>query len=280
MKDTKNNKLFNLGLSAFATVAFSSTSFAASLAVNFSNGGVADTEVGSGENTAALNTAVGLVNPTWYNVPITGTGSIANGKGSGTFSSIGVSAYSANYWKGGSWAASGSDASQQVFNIYLDDGNGSDGDNTYFNGDGIGASIHLTNIAQYLAANNATSYTLTLFYSTDTSSSSFRTTTVYSGVAGTPSATAITSLTSLGTVTATVAGDGKYPISGVGTVSGGTRGYGTLANLTADNLVITMPSTGGGRGSIAGFAITTVPEPSSLALSLLGTLGLLRRRRR
>jgi hypothetical protein len=185
---------------------------------------------------------------------------LLNGRGAGTYSGVTVDSFSSVPWQQGSASLSGSDASQRVFRYYLDDADGGSG---YFNGDGVGASIHLTGLTQFLAANRATNYTLTLLFNADTTSATpFLTANVRSGVPAAPSATAISSLTSLGTITPQLLGDGKQPLPSVGTDTTGKRGWGRLIGLTANNITIAMPvRSGSTRGSVAGFILTPVSGP-------------------
>lgn len=253
-------------------------SHGAILAVNFSHGDFpSSTGIGSGESTEALDAVADLDSPSWYNLAVSGSGSIANGRSSATFDGVGVSVYAANGFAAGSQNVVLGDASQQVFRYYLDDG---DGGNGYFNGDGIGASIHLTGLQDFLAANSATSYRLTLFFNGDATANDFPDASVREGIAGTPSATAISSLNLIGSVEDTFLGNGQAPLDNLA-AGGGTRAWGDLSGLTADNLVISMPSwsSGSPRASISGFTLTPVPEPSIAILASLGVLGLFRRRR-
>jgi hypothetical protein len=235
-----------------------------SLAVNYRHSTTANTAVLATENTNALNTAVSLSGPVvWNNQEINGTGGLLNGRGAGTYSGVTVNSFSSVPYQQGSASLSGSDASQRVFRYYLDDGDAGSG---YFNGDGVGASIHLTGLTQFLAANRATNYTLTLLFNADTTSATpFLTATVRNGVPAAPSATAISSLTSLGTVTPQLLGDGKQPLPAVDTNTGGKRGWGRLIGLTADNITIAMPVRSGSvRGSVAGIILTPVGGPIPL----------------
>jgi hypothetical protein len=252
---------------------------AATLGVNFVNGGVAAEAIVAGENTNALNAIVGFTSPTWNNLSIVGAGSIADGRGAGTFSGVGVATYTQLAWASGSRDVVSGDASQKVFRTFMAADNDTTG--TYFTGDGIAGSIHLTGLASYMTANSATSYTLTLFFSSDSNNAEFAHASVRSGIAGTPSLTAITDLALLGTVSDTLIGNGQAPINNAAT-GGGTRAWGSLSGLTADNIVVSVPpraSNSSVRGSFSGFAITAVPEPSTALLGGLGFLALLRRRR-
>lgn len=265
------------------TALMAGTVHAATVAFNFAHGDFsAATSIGAGENTAALDAVASLDTPAWITTNITGTGGTTNGQ---TFSASGVSGtlYASGSWQAGSeGVTAGNDASQQVFRIYADD---SDGGGSYFNGDSIGVSVHLTGLSAYLTANSATAYKVSLFYNTDSTSASFGDATFYSGTADLPSATAITGLTSLGTASATVLGNGTQPVpTGAQTNTGGTRGYAVSSDMTADDLVIALADrdgTSSTRHTLAGFAITTVvPEPSTGLLGLFGGMAALLRRRR
>lgn len=248
---------------------------AATVAVDFNHGDFMDnTGIQAGE------TAMGIPGSAWTNIPITGAGGAASG--TATAGGLTVTWNSANAWQAGSEGLNGTDASQQVFRMYLDDG---DGGSSYFNGDGYGASVQVSGLSSFLGSSGASKYSVTLYFSTD--ATSFVTAEIRQGLlTGTASATTISSLPSLGTISAQAPlGDGTYPFAtGAGTDTGGHRGIGTLAGLSADSITIAMPKNPGAngvRGSLAGFSITTVPEPSaSLMLGGLGFAGLLRRRRR
>ncbi|WP_264488694.1 Ig-like domain-containing protein [Luteolibacter arcticus] len=250
---------------AWAQASFDLTVFVRrSLAVNYRHSTTANTAVLVTENTNALNTAVSLNGPVvWNNQEINGTGGLLNGRGAGTYSGVAVSSFSSVPYQAGSASLSGSDASQRVFRYYLDDGDAGSG---YFNGDGVGASIHLTGLTQFLAASRATNYTLTLLFNADsTSATPFLTANVRNGVPAAPSATAISSLPSLGIISPQLLGDGKQPLPAVDTVTSGKRGWGRLLGLTANNITIAMPvRSGSTRGSVAGFIITPVGGPVPL----------------
>lgn len=242
-----------------------------SLAVNYSDSATTSTAVLATENTNALNAAISISGPVvWNNQAINdaGNGVLSNGRGSGTYSGITVDSFSSVPYQRGSSALSGGDASQRVFRYYLDDG-GSGG--SYATGDSVGASIHITGLQQFLAANRAQSYILTLLYNADsTSATPFHTATIRSGVPAAPSATAISNLPLLGTITPSLLGDGKQPLPTVGTDTGGRRGWGRYSDLTANSITISLPvSSSGRRGSIAGFILTPVPVNGAQPMPLV-----------
>ena len=253
---------------------------AATVGIDFVHGDFLDnTGIQLSENTATLNAAANLSSPTWQNIAINGAGAIANGSGSLTFAGISVSAFSANAWAAGSESLSGdNDASQQVFRVYLDDG---EGGNSYFNGDSIGASIHITGIQSFLTSVGASDYRLTVFYSSDSAGNTFPGATVRQGTPAAPSATAISDLPLLGLTNVSFLGNGQAPNPAAGGSTEGARAWGELSGLTSSDITISLPNgTGGNRASIAGFAITAVPEPTTAVLGGLGLLAVLRRRRR
>lgn len=269
---------------AAASLVVAGSAAGASVAANFHHADFdANTGVNPGENTATLDGLAGLTDPAWTNLAINGAGGAS--AGSGSVAGISVTWHSANAWQAGSegLVTATSDASQQPFRMYLDDG---DGGNSYFNGDGYGVTVQISGIAAFLASQSASSYNLTLLFSTD--SSGFVTGQVRSGnLPATPSATAVSDLGLLGTIDATIIGNGIAPFTdpvpdGAQSNTQGTRGVGTLTGLTDDAITIAMPVNAGGgvRGSLAGFAITPVPEPSTSLLGLVGTALLLGRRRR
>lgn len=242
----------------------------ATLAVNYGDSSFqANTGIEALENTNALNAAVNLVNPTWNNIFLPAGVAINDTTSIGTLT---ILTRAANPYFAGSEGKLGDDASQQVFRSYLDDG-----DAGGLATDGYGPTISISGLTAYLAASGASSYSVTLLLSTD--STGFRQPQIFSGVASL--VTPISSLSSLGTPAAQILGNGTQPIpTGAGTGADGTRGWAVLGGLTADSITITLPATGTGRGTIAGFAITPIPEPSSvLLLGAAGTLWGLRRRR-
>ncbi len=269
--------------SVLVVLASSGIADAATVGVNFSHGNfLGSTGIDGNDHTASLDAIADLHTPVWYNLAISDTGAPANGRGEGTFGGIAVSAYAANRWQAGSESVGGdNDASQQVFRVYLDD---ADGGNGFFNGDGIGASIHITGIQSFLDSVGATDYRLTVFYTSDNSPNNFPGATVRQGIPGAPSATAITDLAVLGTASVVVLGNGLEPNPSAGSSSGGTggtRAWGELSGLTSSDITISMAVSGGAgnRAGIAGFAITAVPEPAAALLGSLGLIGLLLRRR-
>lgn len=262
-------------IAAMVTLSAAASSRAATIGVNFHHADYTDnTGIQSGE------TAMGIPGSSWTNLAIAGAGGTPSGTGNA--GGLVVAWNSANAWNAGSEGLLGTDASQQVFRMYLDDG---DGGSSYFNGDGYGASVQISGLSSFLGSSGATSYSLTLYFSTD--ANSFTVAQIRQGLLpSTPAADSISSLTSLGTIDPNSAlGDGTYPFSsGAQTNTEGHRGIGTLSGLTADAITIAMPVNAGNgvRGSLAGFSITAnpVPEPSAtVLLGGLGLAGLLRRRR-
>lgn len=264
-----------------ALLSASGTANAATTAFNFYHAGfAANTGINdSTENTDALNAVASMDSPSWYNLAIAGTGGSAAGFGSGGV--IGVQWWASNAWSAGSeGVTAGGDASQQVFRMYLDDGDAGSGGTSYNSADGYGVTISLTGLSSYLSTQGATSYTITLFLSTD--ASNFVQPEIRGG--SLTGSNNVTDLSLLGTPAVDVLGDGTQPVPmGAGTGTGGTRAVASLSGLTLDEITIAMPDNAGSgvRGSVAGFAITAVvPEPSSAAMVGLAGLGLIFRRRR
>lgn len=274
----KPHVLTSIGCTALGLMlAFNHTADAATTAFNFFHAGfAANTGIDNGtENTDALNAVAGLDSPTWYNLAIAGTGGSPAGTGSGD--GINVQWWSSNVYNAGSeGVTAGGDASQQVFRMYLDDG---DAGTSYAAADGYGVTISLTGLSSYLSSQGAVSYTITVFLSTD--STGFSQPEIRDGAL--TGSNNVTDLSLLGTLTVDVLGDGTQPVpSGAQTNTGGTRAIASLSGLTSDELTIAMQDRNGSlRGSIAGFAITAVvPEPSSTAMLGLAGVGLIFRRRR
>ncbi|GAA5481921.1 hypothetical protein [Haloferula sargassicola] len=252
---------------------------AATVAVNFGGTSFTAENIGAGENTATLDTVAGLDTPVWTNLDKDNNGSgILVTDGSNGFT---VTYHRANGWSGGSQELTGSDASQQVFRGYLDDG---DGGGSYANGDGYGVTLQLSGLSSYLSSVGASSYTLTVFLNTDQGEAD-------AGLLdfelrqGLLSGGNIADLSLLQTVTPIVLGDGSEPTGVVGGIggTGGVRGYATLSGLTENEITLAFAVNNGAhqRGSVSGFAITpvAVPEAASSLLGVFGSLLLLRRRR-
>lgn len=226
------------------------------------------------ENTNTLNAIAGFESPTWYNLASFTDANFEAGTGVGE--GISVSWWASNAYAQGSEGVNGSDASQQVFRVYLDDAD--EGGDSYAPGDGYGASISLTGLFSFLSNNGASAYRVTLLLNTDLNS--FTQPVIRAGeLTGINN---IEDLAILGSPVVSILGDGTQPItSGAGTNTDGTRAIAALSNLNADSITIALPSrVGDDRGSVAGFAITAVPEPSTTALLGFGWFGILLRRRR
>jgi hypothetical protein len=257
---------FILAAGICAAACLQSAALAGSLAVNFIHSEFAENTGidNSTENTAALNALAGVDAPTWYNFGVQGPETAA---GSGTAGPLSIEWASANTWQAGSeGVTAGGDASQQPFRVYLDDG---DGGTSYQSGDGYGASIEVSGLAAFLASEGQPRYTLTVLYSSDNDAVPFDVTEIREGsLDGT---NAISSLPLLGLTDWQVIGDGTGPIpAGAGTSTQGTRGFGQINGLSADSVVIAGLANppGPARTAIAGFIITPVPEPTSLAAGL------------
>jgi hypothetical protein len=261
---------------------------ASSVAVNFFHATFGpSTGINPGENTATLNSLTGLNNPVWTNLAINGPG--GSPSGIGVFNGVAVSWHSSNAFQAGSEGVvtATNDASQQVFRMYLDD---HDSGPTYFMGDGYGVSVQLSGLSALMAGQGATSYILTLFYGSDSPPmpGGMNIAEIRSGnLPLITTANAISNLPLLGTIGVTNIGSGTAPFTNPlpagaqGNTQGG-RWFGTLPGLTANSITIAIPANAGGgiRGSLAGFAITPVPEVSTPLLGLLGGVILALRRRR
>lgn len=257
----------SLALTAAALLCAPALSHAAAIVgVNFNN------------NDGAGSQNDGNFGATWTNLnPTTGSQAV-----NGTPSAI-VSWSASNYWSAGSWMSSnlGNAFNTPIglMRVYLDDGDNpaAGGPVTLgaVNGDGIGASASVSGLTAWLASNGASAYTVRAFFSTD-NGTSFRDISVRNG----PSVASPI----LATMTPTVQGNGQWNGTAVdsgGNNNGGIRGDATFAQqFNQDTITLTVLANGGAsRGTLAGFVLTAVPEPSS---SLLGglALGFLLRRRR
>ncbi|HUJ08995.1 MAG TPA: LamG-like jellyroll fold domain-containing protein [Verrucomicrobiae bacterium] len=163
--------------------------------------------------------------------------------------------YSATTFSGGS----SDDSQQQLYYTYLDDG---DGGQLVAN-DGIGASVTISGLSAWLAANQATSYQIRIYHNTNNSGITSNTTASIRLGAPNPAngSTQLTSLPVLETVSVPWQGDGGYPTVVAG--GNGSRGYGdSSTNLTANVITITMPSQAAtgytSRGSLSAIKITAI----------------------
>ncbi len=167
-----------------------------------------------------------------------------------------------------------------MMRVYLDDGDtpagGSPSGMNAVGGDGVGAALSLAGLSSWLAAENATGYTIRAFFSTDTASATFRDVTVRDGLSLTG--------TALATLTPTVQGNGQWNgtiVDTGGNNSGGTRGDAVFSQVfTQDAITLSVLSRSGTvRGTLAGVVITAVPEPGTTLLAATLVPFFLRRRR-
>lgn len=262
---------------AFLLLALAGPISAATIAVNFGGTSFSAEQIGAGENTATLDGIASLDSTVWTNLDKDSNNTAFVTDGSQGFT---VTYHRANGWSAGSQELTGSDASQQVFRGYLDDG---DGGGSFANGDGFGVSIQLSGLSSYMASIGASSYNLTVFLNTDQgeADAGLRDFQLRQGLI----TTNISDLALLQTISPTILGNGSAPTGVIGGVggTGGVRGYSTISDLSEDQLTLAFLTNDGAhhRGSVAGFAITPVivPEPSSSFLGLLGSILLFRRRR-
>lgn len=252
---------------------------AASLAATMHSHAVTTFGVNFNDNSINAQTN-GNFGATWTNVnPVTGTGLAINGTPSTTLH-WGAS----NYFQAGSWTSStvgnvnGTPIS--LMRKFLDDGDtpaaGTPASLGAVSGDGIGVSVNLQGLRAWLISEGATAYTIRAFFNTDTGGATFQSITVRDGNSVTSSA--------IETITPTVQGGGRWDGTVVdvgGNLTDGTRGDAIfVTQFTQDNITLTLPSGNGSvRGTLAGFVVTAVPEPSAALLGGLGMLCLLRRRR-
>jgi hypothetical protein len=186
---------------------------------------------------------------------------------------------SANTWAAGAEGTK----DQGLYRVYLDDG---DGGSSLVGGDGIGVSVTLTGLGAWLAANGATSYQIRCYGSTDTDNASFQPVLIRAGAPNAADgANQLLNLTVLDTVNRLIIGPGDYPPNTTPDPTWGMwqpRGYGdSIAGLTDDVVTLTIASRDGStRGTLAGFQLIAVPEPSSFAVLGLGLAALACRRAR
>ena len=168
---------------------------------------------------------------------------------------VSVAWSSANMWAAGSE----SDPDQALYRVYLDDGGG--------------ITITVSGLAAWLINSGDPAYQIRFYRSTDNAGAGFSALSLYDGAG-----TAGLLLETIPTVVPgdPSIGDGAYP---TGTGGGGVRLLqDTLGMFTADTITfhsIREPAINGYpvRGCIAGFKITSIPEPAAGLLALMG-LGL------
>lgn len=287
--------LINFSLCTAAFLSAGSSAGASVLAYNFAaeekKTGVATDESGiqSGENTDALNDVADLYeDPVWKNLLVAGSSGSTAGTDSST--AVTVTWNAGGTQNGSSHGEQAGDASQQVFYQSLTDQDG--GGNSYNNSDGYGATIQLSGLSALMNSTSQTTYSLVIFLASSTNRPLMGVPQIKQGnLASSGPPTGISSMTDLGSFTVFSLGDGTQPIAGFSSTSSddnGIRGLATITGLTANAVTIAMPATedGSQRTSIAGFAVITgpvpvpAPEPGAAGLAALGTLALLRRRRR
>ena len=196
-------------------------------------------------------------------------------------SSVTAQWYSANTWAAGNETTS----EQQLYRVYLDDG---DGGSSLVTGDGLGVSVTLYGLSAWLIANGAAAYSIRGYASTDTDNATFQPVSVRLGApnAG-DGANQLINLPVIETFAIPTLGPGDFPPNTTPDPTWGmwqARGYGdSSSNLIADVITLTIPARNGStRGTLAGFMVTTVvPEPGTglLLACGAGALWALRRRR-
>jgi hypothetical protein len=174
-------------------------------------------------------------------------------------SGVSIAWSSKNLWSAGAEVSK----DQALYRVYLDDG-------------GAGPTVTISGLDQWLTAEGATGYNLTIYRSSDMASTNkFAQLDIYSG-----SGTDGTLLESIAPELA--AGGGNYPDA----LDGDGARLKQVATSTFTEDVLTFHSANGlggngaGRGSIAGFKIEAVPEPSVAILLGFGGFAFLLRRRK
>ena len=260
-----------LGLCSSLLVATTFVTHAATvIGINFNN------------NDPAGSQNDGNFGATWTNIDDPSGAGVAL---SGTDGDVVLGWASSGFWTAGSWTSStfGNEFNLPIgmMRVYLDDGDnpaaGAPESMGAVDGDGIGVSVTLVGLADWLTANNLPGYTIRTFHSTDTGDATFRTVSIRDGVSVTDSI--------LESLVPTVQGNGQWDGTSVdegGNQTGGTRGDAIFASVfTQDAITLTMPTReGSSRGTLAGVVITAIPEPSSVALAALGIFALVGIRRR
>jgi hypothetical protein len=216
------------------------------------------------------------------------TDSMANFNGGGPnpqFGSITLlgSAVTAQWFSANTWAAGAEATSeQQLYRSYLDDG---DGGSSLVSGDGIGVSITISGLGAWMAANGGLGYRIRLYSSTDTDNALFQPVSIRLGAPNAADGNnQLLNLSVLETVMVPTLGPGDFPPNTTPDPTWGlwqSRGYGDSGMALSDDIItLTIPSRDGStRGTLAGFKLDIIPEPSSMALFSLGLGAALLRRR-
>lgn len=225
-----------------AGIALIGSATAATISVNFAQAAGNTNELILSSTPAGLDNALN-----WNNVA--GANSAAPATlvdNSGAASGASVTWSSKNVWRDGTATT---DANAGVGNAMLTLGYLDDGDS--------GAAVQITGIP-YLE------FDVTLYFSTDTGGGTYREATFTGSTSGVQTAS---------TTGGKLRWDANPKLDATNTV--------TVSGLSGSTLDITvLPRDGTSRGSISGFQITEVPEPSMTLLGGLAGLSLLIRRRR
>jgi hypothetical protein len=162
---------------------------------------------------------------------------------------------SANTWYAGPETTS----DEQLYRVYLDDGE-------TVSGSGIGCNVTITGLSAWLADVGDPTYQIRFYHSTD-QVKDFLPVSVRDGSAITDPVIETVQATNM-----------WYP------GNNSSRAFVDSSDtLTTDTITITMPNSGGGealRATLAGVKITSIPEPMTLSLLGIGGLALVRRRKR
>lgn len=153
------------------------------------------------------------------------------------------------------------DSEQQLYRVYLDDG---DGGNSYEDGDGIGASVQITGLDAWMAANGLSGYYIRSFHGTDTNKAQFQPVTVRAGVPA--EFGSLLDLPEILTFGATESGNGYFP-SGINSAQSGTRARGQSTVLKEGAITLTIPARNGNtRGTLTGLMLVGVKGDPALVL--------------